>query len=156
MKYLIYIGIALSVGLSSSSFAMTEKELEDKRDFIRLALKCSNYNYYAKNLEENKRLGNLALSEFFKISSDLISKFVSNEDRKDIPVEFINRMNDDFAIGFLAAYITIDGQAEAEKEIFGRRFDLAKNEVDYQDSQNKEFQIKAKKLVEQNNCRFIK
>lgn len=81
---------------------------------------------------------------------------MSNEDRKDIPVEFINRMNDDFATGFLAAYITISEQAEAEKEIFGRIFDVAKNEVDYQDSQNKEFQIKAKKLVEQNNCRFIK
>lgn len=142
--------------ISSSAFAMTDKELKNKIDFIHLALKCSNYNSYAKDSEESNRLGNIGLSKFFDISSELISKFVTDKDRKDIPVEFINRMNDDFVTGFLAAFITISEQKEAQKEIFGRIFDVAKNEVDYQDSQNKEFQIKAKKLAEQNNCRFIK
>lgn len=156
MKYLIHITIALTIVLSNSSYAISENELKDKMEFINLALKCSDYNYYAKDLEENERLGILGLSELFSISSEIISKYVTDNDRKNIPSAFINQMNDDFIKGFLVAHVSDFTQSEVEQEIFGRRFDFRKNENDYQDSQKKEFQDKAKELAKQNNCRFLK
>lgn len=150
----MYIGIALTVGISNSSFAMTEKELKQKVDLASLAQRCSLYNYYANDLKESKRLADLSLYTFLNVSPELISKFKSNETPNEISPEFRDRLNDDFYTGYMAAFLSAVEHEEASLEVFGTRQGFLKRELSTEESKNSS--KKAKDLVEQNNCRFIK